>query len=100
MTSMLKQARPRFDQATIPDDLCPIGTELTTMLPGDWRSERPVVNRDKCVKCATCWLQCPVQCIVEMPAWFDITYESCKGCGICATECPHNAIVMVLEEGD
>ncbi|MDP6927457.1 MAG: 4Fe-4S binding protein [Rhodospirillales bacterium] len=29
-----------------------------------------------------------------------MTYESCKGCGICATECPHNAIVMVLEEGD
>jgi hypothetical protein len=35
MINILKQARPRFDQATIPDDLCPIGTELTTMLPGD-----------------------------------------------------------------
>ncbi len=62
------------------------------MLPGDWRSMRPVVDRAKCVKCAVCWLYCPVQCVVEKPAWFDIDYATCKGCGICATECPHRAI--------
>ena len=81
----------------VPDDLCPIATEMSPMLPGDWRSMRPVVDRDKCVKCAVCWLYCPVQCIVERPAWFDIDLRTCKGCGICATECPHRAIVMVTE---
>ncbi|MDP6174077.1 MAG: 4Fe-4S binding protein [Rhodospirillales bacterium] len=97
---MLKQARPLFDQSTIPNDLCPIATEPITMLPGDWRSERPVVDRDKCVKCAICWLFCPVQCVIEMAAWFDINYDSCKGCGICAHECPQRAITMIEEVGD
>ncbi len=97
---MLKQSRPLFDQSTIPNDLCPIATEPITMLPGDWRSERPVVDRDKCVKCATCWLFCPVQCVVEKSAWFDIDYAACKGCGICAAECPQRAITMVEELED
>jgi phenylglyoxylate dehydrogenase delta subunit len=81
----------------IPDNLAPVATELSNLLTGDWRAERPVVDRDKCVKCATCWLFCPVQCIVEMPAWFDVNYTTCKGCGICANECPHRAIAMIQE---
>jgi phenylglyoxylate dehydrogenase delta subunit len=70
------------------------------MLPGDWRAERPVVDRDKCVKCAACWLYCPVQCVEERPAWFDINLATCKGCGICARECPQRAILMVPEPED
>ena len=95
--SMKRQAYDFFDQSTIPDDLCPIATRPSPMLPGDWRSMRPVVDRAKCVKCAQCWLYCPVQCVVERPAWFDINLATCKGCGICATECPHRAISMVEE---
>lgn len=87
----------RFDAASVPDDLCPIATEYSPMLAGDWRVERPVVDRAKCVKCAVCWLFCPVQCVVERPAWFDIDLAACKGCGICAHECPHRAIAMVPE---
>jgi phenylglyoxylate dehydrogenase delta subunit len=71
--------------ANVPDDLCPVATEMSPMLPGDWRSMRPVVDRDKCVKCAVCWLYCPVQCVEEKPAWFDFNLKTCKGCGICAT---------------
>ena len=85
------------DISGIPDDLCPIASDLSTMLAGDWRAERPVVDRDKCVKCATCWLYCPVQCVVERPAWFDIDLAACKGCGICARECPQRAIQMIAE---
>ncbi len=81
----------------IPDNLCPIATEFTTMLPGDWRAERPVFNRENCVKCAICWIYCPVQCIVERPGWFEANMDTCKGCGICAQECPHRAIKMVPE---
>jgi len=95
MTKM--RAHPRPDMSQVPTNLCPVATEENPMLPGDWRAERPVVNRDKCVKCAVCWIYCPVQCVVEKRAWFDIDYASCKGCGICAIECPQRAIVMVEE---
>ncbi|HRV77826.1 MAG TPA: 4Fe-4S binding protein [Thauera sp.] len=84
-------------QHGVPEDLCPVATELTPMLPGDWRSFRPVVDRDKCVKCAVCWLYCPVQCVEEHAAWFDFNLKTCKGCGICAHECPQRAIIMVPE---
>jgi len=94
---MKRQAYEFFDASTIPDDLCPIAVKPSAMLPGDWRSMRPVVDRAKCVKCAVCWLYCPVQCVVERPAWFDIELKTCKGCGICARECPHRAIAMVEE---
>ncbi len=43
------------------------------------------------------WLYCPVQCVVERRAWFDVNLATCKGCGICATECPHRAISMIEE---
>ena len=49
------------------------------------------------VKRAACWLDRPVQCVVERPAGFDIDLRTCKGCGICATECPQRAIEMVKE---
>ena len=64
---MKRRRYPFFDTSAIPDDLCPIATKPNPMLPGDWRSMRPVVDRAKCVKCAVCWLYCPVQCVVEKP---------------------------------
>ncbi len=79
------------------DDLCPIATEYSGLQTGDWRAERPVVDRDKCAKCAVCWMFCPTQCIVERPAWFEPDLAICKGCGICAFECPHRAIMMIEE---
>jgi len=91
------KAYPRPDMSNIPDDLCPVATVESTMLPGDWRAERPIVDRDKCVKCGICWIFCPVACIVEKPAWFDINYDTCKGCGICVVECPHKALKMIEE---
>lgn len=97
---MKRQSRDFFDASAVPDDLAPIATVLSPMLPGDWRAVRPVVEREKCVKCAVCWLYCPTQCIVEKPRWFDIDLTVCKGCGVCAQECPQRAIVMVEESGE
>jgi len=94
------QAIKPFDQSTIPNDLCPIATQYSPLKTGDWRAERPVVDRDKCVKCGTCWLYCPTQCIVEKRTHFEIGLEICKGCGICAQECPHHAIYMIEEVED
>ncbi|MDX9746738.1 MAG: 4Fe-4S binding protein [Syntrophales bacterium] len=84
-------------KAGVPDHMCPIATDLIVMNTGEWRSERPVVARAKCVKCGTCWAFCPTQCIVEKPLWFEADMVICKGCGICAVECPHGAITMVTE---
>ena len=56
---MKLQAVKPFDQSTIPNDMCPIATEFAVVNTGDWRAERPVVDRKKCVKCATCWALLP-----------------------------------------
>ncbi len=94
---MIKQSIPPFDSSTIPNDLCPIATKFTFLKTGDWRAMRPVLLREKCVKCATCWLYCPTQCISERATWFEPNLDICKGCGVCAEECPHNAIKMEEE---
>jgi len=26
---------------------------------GDWRTERPILDKEKCIKCALCWINCP-----------------------------------------
>jgi pyruvate ferredoxin oxidoreductase delta subunit len=76
---------------------------------GSWRSQRPVINQDLCIRCRTCWVFCPEPAILELDkpyitssgVRYDITYEidydHCKGCGVCAHECPTNAITMVRE---
>lgn len=95
---MRKQSHPMFDARTIPDDLCPIATDLMSLRVGDWRASRPEVVRARCVKCGTCWAFCPTQAVVERASWFEASLTICKGCGICAHECPHHAIEMVAEE--
>jgi len=72
---------------------------------GQWRTQRPVLDREKCTQekkegaaCYRCWLYCPEAVIPrETPIEIDLTY--CKGCAICAEECPTDAIVMVPEAG-
>ncbi|HOO78243.1 MAG TPA: 4Fe-4S binding protein [bacterium] len=66
---------------------------------GDWRSERPVVDKAKCINCLQCWVFCPDGSIMvrdEAMAGFD--YDHCKGCSICAHICPVQAIEMISEE--
>lgn len=95
---MKKSTKKMFDASKIPNDLCPIATKFFDIQVGDWRAKRPVVLRDRCVKCGTCWAYCPPQCIIEREKWFEPGLKICKGCGICAQECPHRAIIMIEEE--
>jgi len=66
---------------------------------GDWRSQWPKWNNDRCIKCGICYIFCPEGCIHQNDeGFFTADPYYCKGCGICAKECWTQAISMV-EEG-
>ena len=65
---------------------------------GDWRSQAPTYNLDRCIKCGICQLFCPEGCIEQNEdGYFTANLYWCKGCGICARECPTGVISMVEE---
>ena len=66
---------------------------------GDWRSQRPITDKEKCNKCGLCWLYCPDAAIKPLAdGYYETDLFYCKGCGICAKECPKDAITMIEEE--
>ena len=66
---------------------------------GDWRSQRPFFDLEKCIKCGLCYIYCPEGCIRQNAEGdFEADMYYCKGCGICARECPKEVITMVEEE--
>ena len=66
---------------------------------GDWRSQVPTYNFNRCIKCGMCQLFCPEGCIEQNPeGCFEANLFWCKGCGICARECPTAVITMMEEE--
>ena len=65
---------------------------------GDWKTLKPVVDKTKCIKCATCYIFCPEAAYEEDAyGYFNPNYDYCKGCGICSVECPAMCIQMVEE---
>ena len=73
---------------------------------GDWRTEFPVLDPEKCVAarkgkvvCMQCWMFCPDN-VISKTAPPEIDLEYCKGCGICAAVCPSNAILMKPEQDE
>lgn len=80
--------------------ISPLGNEGMYILDtASWRTEKPVINKDKCIECGLCLTHCPVNAIIFDENKYKITYNYCKGCGICAVECPKKAIDMVPEGG-
>jgi len=70
---------------------------------GSWRSMRPIIDENKCIKCGTCYIYCPDSSVVKTMdgkkiVGIKIDYDYCKGCGICAKECPKEAIDMIPEK--
>jgi pyruvate ferredoxin oxidoreductase delta subunit len=65
---------------------------------GNWRDQRPVVDRDACKKCGLCREVCPDDAVRIEADEYRVDYDYCKGCGICAHECTADAITMVPEE--
>ena len=74
--------------------------ELLVLSTGEWRTEHPVFDKEKCNACGFCYIFCPTQCIVddEDGIHYKANLDYCKGCGICAQECPKDAIAMVPED--
>lgn len=65
---------------------------------GSWRALKPILNREKCVKCLLCWVYCPEPAIYRHEDnSVEIDYNFCKGCGICENVCPTKAITMIRE---
>ncbi|MCL2890567.1 MAG: 4Fe-4S binding protein [Methanomassiliicoccaceae archaeon] len=65
---------------------------------GDWRSFRPILDRELCIDCMTCWMYCPDDTVLvkeNKMVGFRLTH--CKGCGICAKVCPKKAVTMIQE---
>ena len=66
---------------------------------GDWRSQRPVLDKEKCNKCGLCWLYCPEPALKPLEdGYYENDLFYCKGCGTCAKVCPREAITMIEEE--
>jgi len=66
---------------------------------GNWRALRPILHKEKCIRCLLCWAHCPEPAVTrEDDDYASIDYDYCKGCGICANVCPVHAIEMVMEE--
>ena len=62
---------------------------------GDWRTETPVWDAEKCKNCLFCWAICPdLSILVKDGKMTGIDYDHCKGCGMCVKECPFGALRM------
>ncbi len=73
------------------------GTARLT-LTGQWRSDVPVWETDKCRQCLLCAPYCPDSSIPVMDGKrLDFDFDHCKGCGICVQVCPFQAIRMEQE---
>lgn len=67
---------------------------------GSWRSMKPEIDRERCIKCGRCWQYCPDAAIFmdKKDGKARIDHDYCKGCGICAKECPVRCIEMKKEK--
>jgi len=64
---------------------------------GDWRTMMPLLDKEKCIDCMTCWIYCPDDCVLVKDGKMDgFRLTHCKGCGICVKVCPKDAVKMVL----
>lgn len=53
--------------------------------------EMAYIINDDCIKCGACAGECPVSCIVEGDAKYEINADECIECGNCANVCPVDA---------
>ena len=66
---------------------------------GLWRSHRPVLDAEKCNRCAwICGSFCPDGVIgLDVDGYPVVDLDHCKGCLVCVAQCPTHALVPVPE---
>ena len=82
----------------------PGGTSTKTKT-GNWKTQKPVWDKKRCIQCMMCYNACPEDCIIAIKMKKGIKrsetdLEYCKGCGICAEVCPVKCITMVDVDDD
>ncbi|MCX7714432.1 MAG: 4Fe-4S binding protein [Clostridia bacterium] len=81
-----------------PGGIVEVPGSASDTITGEWRSDKPIWDKDKCKQCLICFPVCPDSSInVSEGKMVGIDYDHCKGCGICANQCPFGAIEMVRE---
>lgn len=97
------KVRPQVTPEELLEDMTFAGTvpspidENPKMITGTWRPQRPVMDKEKCNDCSTCWIYCPDACITRTDDGMEFNFKYCKGCGLCEASCPVKAISMVPE---
>ena len=97
-----KEKRPEVQQYKNWEELPPIPISLpieaSMGMTGDWRTFRPIINKELCTKCGICWMYCPEGVIRKNEEGdYEVDFSFCKGCGVCAKECPNKSIEMIRE---
>ena len=65
---------------------------------GSWKSFKPVWDKEKCIHCMICVVDCPENCIpTKNDKRGETNLDFCKGCKICAEVCPVKCIKMIEE---
>jgi pyruvate ferredoxin oxidoreductase gamma subunit len=87
------------DDASLSGPAIHAGATSVEVRTGLWRTMRPVIDYDRCNKCAwVCGSFCPDGAISVGDDGFPvIDLDHCKGCLICVAQCPPHAIRAVPE---
>jgi len=88
-----RKKRPEKSQSIKPAPELAITTDFHTN--EDWRFEKPVWDKEKCIKCGVCYLFCPDGAIhLDDEGYYEADLDYCKGCGICSAQCWTKCITM------
>ena len=88
-----------FEDARISAPVIHAGLTSVEVKTGLWRTLRPVIDYDRCVRCWwVCSSFCPDGCIAVTDEGLpEIDYDHCKGCMVCVAQCPPHAIEAIPE---
>ena len=90
-----------YEQARVAAPVIHGGLTSVEVRTGLWRTLRPVIDYDRCNRCAwVCSTFCPDSAIsINAEGYPEVDYDHCKGCMICVAICPPHAIAAVPEPG-